>query len=216
MKITVEKVTSKKECDEACSMTIFGNCKPPLRKMYAAEHSPIRTQLFSVKCYNIPLFVATHLVRHHVGSTPFEMTYRSDRNKKSKRLSDYVDELKILTTSLINKEISEDDFKNKQDELLDTMKKNTDRYTPTNLMLFVNAQGLIDMAQKRLCTSSSVETRKVFKEIRECVKTADIDLYPFLVPTCIYRNGICPEFKKCGYNKTEKFKTELKEYLKNF
>lgn len=33
-----------------------------------------------------------------------------------------------------------------------------------------------------------------------------------MVPECVYRNGLCPEIKSCGYNKTEKFKKELEYY----
>lgn len=45
-----------------------------------AEHSPIRLGYFIIKIYNAPQFVHGHLVRHHVGVTPFISTLRSDRN----------------------------------------------------------------------------------------------------------------------------------------
>lgn len=48
-----------------------------------AEHSPIRLGYFIIKIYNAPQFVHGHLVRHHVGVTPFISTLRSDRNGKS-------------------------------------------------------------------------------------------------------------------------------------
>lgn len=37
-----------------------------------------------------------------------------------------------------------------------------------------------------------------------------------MVKECVYRNGLCPEIFSCGYNKTEAFKEELKEYLNGF
>ena len=49
-------------------------------KLLMAEHSPIRAGYFLVKIYNAPQFVHGHLVRHHVGVTPFISTLRSDRN----------------------------------------------------------------------------------------------------------------------------------------
>lgn len=45
-----------------------------------AEHSPFRLGYFIIKIYNAPQFVHGHLVRHHVGVTPFISTLRSDRN----------------------------------------------------------------------------------------------------------------------------------------
>ena len=34
------------------------------------------------------------------------------------------------------------------------------------------------------------------------------------MPECIYRNGLCPEFKTCGWNKTLEFENKLKQYIK--
>ena len=48
-------------------------------KLIRAEHSPIRIGYFIVKIYNAPQFVHGHLVRHHVGVTPFISSLRSDR-----------------------------------------------------------------------------------------------------------------------------------------
>lgn len=36
-------------------------------KLIRARHSPIRIGKIIVKLYDIPSYVATHLVRHHVG-----------------------------------------------------------------------------------------------------------------------------------------------------
>lgn len=50
------------------------------RDILMAEHSPIRIGHIIVKIYNAPQFVHGHLVRHHIGVTPFVSTLRSDRN----------------------------------------------------------------------------------------------------------------------------------------
>lgn len=51
-----------------------------MRKMYLCEHSPIRIRSFIIKIKNVPSWIATHYVRHHVGVTPFVSTQRDDRN----------------------------------------------------------------------------------------------------------------------------------------
>lgn len=45
----------------------------------AAEHSPIRQGQLLIEIENCPQFVIGHLVRHHVGVTPFVQSLRSDR-----------------------------------------------------------------------------------------------------------------------------------------
>lgn len=49
------------------------------KEMLLSEHSPIRTGRLIVEIYDIPEFVIMHLVRHHVGFTPFVSTLRDDR-----------------------------------------------------------------------------------------------------------------------------------------
>ena len=44
-----------------------------------AEHSPIRTGRMIIDIYDIPSFVATHFVRHHIGIEKYVSTYRADR-----------------------------------------------------------------------------------------------------------------------------------------
>lgn len=48
-------------------------------EMLLAEHSPIRNGFIIVDLYDIPNFVAMHLVRHHEGFTPFVASNRKDR-----------------------------------------------------------------------------------------------------------------------------------------
>ena len=50
------------------------------RKILLAEHSPIRCVTYRIECYNVPAWVCTHLVRHHIGVEKFVATQRTDRN----------------------------------------------------------------------------------------------------------------------------------------
>lgn len=77
-----------------------------------------------------------------------------------------------------------------------------------------NAQALINLSRKRLCTQASPETRQVMQEIKKEVQKQDPFMANVMVKECIYR-GFCPEMWSCGYDKTEAFKTELENYRKS-
>ena len=130
------------------------------QRMYLAEHSPIRMRKFWIHLANIPTFVATHLVRHHVGIDHYQLSHRFDK------------------THVPNEE--------------------SNRITPTNISMCINAQSLINMARKRLCSKASPETRKVMEVIKEAIGVLDPALAEVMVPECIYRH-MCPEEKSCGY-----------------
>lgn len=74
-----------------------------------------------------------------------------------------------------------------------------------------NAQALINISRKRLCSCASPETRIAWQEVKDYVATVEPELASVMVKECIYR-GFCPEMYKCGYAKTDKFKEELKIY----
>lgn len=84
---------------------------------------------------------------------------------------------------------------------------------PVTMELEANAQALINMSRKRLCNQASKETREVMEAMKKTVAEKDEFMARVMVKDCIYKNGLCSEMKSCGYNKTEKFKEELKEYL---
>jgi len=154
------------------------------------------------------LFVSTHFIRHHVGSQPYQLTCRIDRpGGGNPHLKERIAEVNAL---LADGKIAE------ACGILDWLADNSDRYTKVNLLLFANAQGLIDMAKLRLCTQASPETRELFQAIKAKIADVDPDLAPFLVRKCVYRGGICCEQKCCGYNKTELFKKELEHYKLQF
>lgn len=76
-----------------------------------------------------------------------------------------------------------------------------------------NAQALINISRKRLCNCASLETRQAWQEVKRKVAEVEPELAKCMVKECVYRNGLCPEMFPCGYNKTEAFEKELKEYL---
>lgn len=173
MNIKVTKLTDVELLRRANSFTTGHESKMSLAMAYRLGHSPIRTQLFWVELREIPLFVASQLVRQHVGVQFFQKSHRPDRNPDA---------------------------------------KDEGRMTPTDLAFIINAEALINMAHKRLCGKASRETREVVKAICELVEEQDPDLYQHLVPQCVYRGGICPESKCCGYIASEKGQSRLKFY----
>jgi hypothetical protein len=74
-----------------------------------------------------------------------------------------------------------------------------------------NAQAVINISRKRLCSQASKETREAWKEVLESIREEQPELYAACVPECIYR-GWCYEYKSCGYHRTEQFRQKLMEY----
>lgn len=72
------------------------------------------------------------------------------------------------------------------------------RNTPVNHGLMVNAQALIQISRKRLCFAASPKTVATWSRLRKAMKNVDYELAIHMVPECVYRNGICPEFKQCN------------------
>lgn len=76
-----------------------------------------------------------------------------------------------------------------------------------------NAQALITISRKRLCSCASPETRAAWSLVRDKVAETEPELARCMVRECVYR-GFCPEMFGCGYDKTEDFRKELEEYRK--
>lgn len=75
-----------------------------------------------------------------------------------------------------------------------------------------NAQALINISRKRLCSCASRETREAWQQVKAKIAEKDPILASKMVPECLYR-GFCPEWiNSCGYSRTEKFKKDLEEY----
>ena len=75
-------------------------------------------------------------------------------------------------------------------------------------IMSLNAQELIFMAHKRLCTQASPETRQVMQLICDKVLELNPEFENLLVPLCAYRNGKCTEFYPCKLY--EKYKEKEK------
>lgn len=68
---------------------------------------------------------------------------------------------------------------------------------PVDMMWSMNAEALMTIANKRLCSKASPETRAVVHEMCELVKQSNPEFAPFLVPMCEY-HGVCHEINGCG------------------
>jgi hypothetical protein len=85
VKVEVKQLTSWDEALNAARVTI--NRDPEsiapsnkfIERIILAEHSPIRIVQYSLYWPKIKSWVATHILRHHVGTLPYVGTQRSDR-----------------------------------------------------------------------------------------------------------------------------------------
>lgn len=222
--VSVRKLTDEELLREACSMTFMGTSHASLSSLYRSEHSPVRTQLFWITLEGIPLYISTHLIRHHVGSTPFQLTCRDDRNGGNPNLPGHIDDVVSKIEGLFDEwskggSMVGTHYERLKDVIgeLQWLKENSDRYTPVNLGLCINAQSLIDMAKLRLCSGCAAkETVAVFQEIKNQIAQIDPDLASMMVRKCVYRNGLCGEQRCCGFNHTPAFQMELGEYASHF
>lgn len=85
------------------------------------------------------------------------------------------------------------------------------RNTLQNVRLNINFQAFINISRKRLCMCASKETRDFWNLVLETIKTYEPELYSVCHRECVYR-GFCSEMHGCGYDKTDKFQEELREY----
>ena len=69
---------------------------------------------------------------------------------------------------------------------------------PVNMILDVNAEELMTIMNKRLCSKASEETRRVAELMREEVLKRCPEFSGFLVPMCDYHGGVCREMVPCG------------------
>lgn len=76
-----------------------------------------------------------------------------------------------------------------------------------------NAQSLINISRRRLCSCASLETRQAWQLVKDKVAEVEPELAKCMVKDCLYR-GWCYEMFSCGYHKTEAFQKELEEYRK--
>lgn len=75
---------------------------------------------------------------------------------------------------------------------------------PVTMCWFMNAEELITIAHKRLCTQASKETRELIQNLCNEVIKLNPEFDGLLVPNCEYRGGLCDEFNCCGRNELYK------------
>lgn len=214
MEINITKLTDVGLLRKANSFTTGRSSIMTLADAYKYGHSPIRTQLFWIELRNIPLFVASQLVRSHVGVQFFQRSKRPDRGGEDfiavcDSIAEDVMAIQEVDVCASNKTGRFQEML--RNEIL-TLPQRFDRLQPTDLAFIANAEALINMAHKRLCRKASVETRGVFVRIKEEVKAVDPDLYQHLVPMCVFRNGLCSEPKCCGFITTKRGMEELDNF----
>ncbi len=81
-----------------------------------------------------------------------------------------------------------------------------------NYMMVADAQALINISRKRLCSCASAETRKAWQMVVDEIAKIEPELASCMVKECVYR-GHCPEMFGCGYDQTDKYEGELKKYV---
>jgi hypothetical protein len=154
--------------------------------MLLAEHSPIRFLQFQIDLKNIPSWVSQHLARHDA----FAMHTVRDAEKETH----FVGTSRTDRTGVDRSQLPQD--------------------APVNHRIFCNANDLINISQKRLCSCASPETRAVWKKVKEEIAKIAPEVADKMVRTCIYR-GFCPEINSCGFDKNEPLFTKmLTEYRK--
>lgn len=84
-----------------------------------------------------------------------------------------------------------------RDDLNPIQEITPDRYTPIYHGMWLNAAAIIAISQERLCYKAHRATVAAWTRVRKAMKKADSDLVPFMVPKCVYRNGLCPEASEC-------------------
>ena len=68
---------------------------------------------------------------------------------------------------------------------------------PVDMILDVNAEELMVIANKRLCNQASPETQAVVQQMCDAVLEVCPEFMGLLVPACIYNGGRCHEMKPC-------------------
>lgn len=203
---------------KAASFTTNRDCKMSLARAYRNRHSIIRTQEFIIELKDIPLFVASQLVRSHVGIQCFQRSKRIDRAGEDFGLMcDIISRTAMdgYHAVLQGKKGAAQSYVLRVAEDVDSLPKRFDRYAPTDILIIANAEALMNMAAKRLCSKASPETRDIVRAICDRVKECDPDLYPHLVRPCVAA-GICRESKPCGYMQSPNYTAERKHYKELF
>lgn len=210
MEIGITKLTDIGLLRKCAGYTTGKDCKMSLAAAYRHHHSLIRSQIFFIELRNIPLFVASQFVRSHVGVQFFQRSKRTDRGGEN--FEDVCNAIADNMERCANDNCDWSDICERDFQRVRNLPNRFDRKAPTDLAFIINAEAILNMAHKRLCTKASKETREIWQAVCGALKDVDPDLYKHLVPMCVFRGGICGEPQCCGYNKTEAFKAKLDIY----
>lgn len=162
-----------------------------------AEHSQIKLVEYRISYKDLRQWVGVHLLRHPF-VLPFIHSQRVDRDEE--RIKQAVG--KVM--QIISEDLKSDPDFNLRDFRFQGETNDQDFY--------VNAQSLINISRKRLCTCASEETRYAWQIVKDAIKEFDPMMAHCMVRQCIYR-GFCPEMRPaCKYADTAKFREELKKY----
>ena len=69
---------------------------------------------------------------------------------------------------------------------------------PVTMRITLNAEALMNLANKRLCAKASPETREVVQRMCRLAEKVVPELKGLLVPMCEYQGGVCHEIQSCG------------------
>lgn len=72
------------------------------------------------------------------------------------------------------------------------------RNTPVDMIFYCNAEELMTLANKRLCSKASAKTQAVVKEMCRTAVMATPEIEDQLVPNCEWHGGVCHEITSCG------------------
>lgn len=88
---------------------------------------------------------------------------------------------------------------------------NDTRNTPTNHAMLINAESLITMSRKRLCSMADPTTRLVWGAVITALGNVDKAVAERCVQQCVHC-GYCPEFKSCGFTNSVAFEASRNAY----
>ena len=201
--VIVERETSWTRALNAARRTVGKEPidKEPSRKFklmsLMAEHAQIKLVEYRISFTDLRQWVGVHLLRHPF-VVPMVHSQRVDRRED-------IDTLVEQVMSVIDDDIKKSDGFNKRDYLFQGEVNDQDFY--------VNAQTLINISRKRLCTCASPETRYAWQIVKDAIAEIDPEMAAVMVRQCVYR-GRCPERIRCGYDLTEAHHKEVNEYWK--
>lgn len=151
--------------------------------MLMSEHSPIRMLQYVVTMSEVPCWVSQHIARHDA--------FACHQVREGASETHFVATSRTDRTGIPRNKMPQD--------------------APVGHRIFLNAQDLINISERRLCRLASPETRGVWLRVKEAIGEIDPEMRDVMRPTCVYR-GFCPERECCGYANTEAFRKEVEEY----